>query len=100
MNSHTPIEKPKLRARKLEQDRIFTHDLHGFTLDEAYQYVKKLIADSQEYGIQELRIITGKSGRMAREFPSWMSTHHFREYVRGVSLEQGGGSYLVYLLTR
>jgi DNA-nicking Smr family endonuclease len=100
IKSQPLVEKPKPRVRKLERDLIFTHDLHGLTVDDAYRHVRQLVSESYEYGIGELRIITGKSGRIAREFASWMNTRHFQQYVRGVSLEHGGGSFIVYLLPR
>ena len=35
-------------------------DLHGFTLDEANNKIKKFIFDSYENGFNKLRIVTGK----------------------------------------
>jgi DNA-nicking Smr family endonuclease len=95
-----PVEKPKPRLRTETFDSVLTHDLHGFTVDAAYQYVLELIEEAQQYGVEDLRIITGKSGMIAREFPTWMNTRAFQPYVRGVSLESSGGSYLIYLLAK
>lgn len=100
MTPPTVIETPKPRIEKPKRDTIFTHDLHGMVVDDAFKYVKELIVEASEYDVGELRIITGKSGRIFREFPQWMNLPLLREYVRGHSLEQNGGSYLVFLHSR
>lgn len=99
MNAPSVIEKPKPKVAKLQRDRIFTHDLHGFTVDEAHKYVASLVEEAHQFGIGELRIITGKSGRISREFPQWMNTRNFQRIVRGVVSENDGGSYIIYLHT-
>jgi DNA-nicking Smr family endonuclease len=43
-----------------ESNRRFRFDLHGFTLLDANQRVRKLILDCQENGFSEILLITGK----------------------------------------
>jgi hypothetical protein len=102
MNSNVVVEVPNVKPKIIKsiKDTVFTHDLHGMTVDSAFHYTMDLIEESFEYNISELRIITGKSGSIFREFSSWMHTPYFRQFVRGVSIEANGGSYLVFLLNK
>jgi hypothetical protein len=94
------IPSPRPKVTNPMTDAVFTHDLHGMTVDDAFHYLGDLMEDACEYNIAELRIITGKSGSIYREFHSWMNTPYFRQFVRGVRLEANGGSYLVFLLSK
>ena len=67
-------------------------DLHGLTLDEAYNRVKDAFADCYSKGIRKLKVITGRSGEICRQFPHWaeLDTH-----VKSCKLNRDGGSYFV-----
>ena len=67
-------------------------DLHGLTLDEAYNRVKDAFADCYSKGIRKLKVITGRSGEICRQFPHWaeLDTH-----VKSLKPNLDGGSYFV-----
>ena len=46
-------------------------DLHGFTLEEAYQEFSDFIYSAYEDSISKVEIITGNSGQIKKEFPHW-----------------------------
>ena len=51
-------------------------DLHGFTLEEAYQEFTDFIYAAYQENISKVEIITGKSGRIRQEFPHWAESSH------------------------
>ena len=67
-------------------------DLHGLTLDEAYNRVKDAFADCYSKGIRKLKVITGRSGEICRQFPMWAELDI---HVKSVTLNQDGGSYSI-----
>lgn len=67
-------------------------DLHGLTLDEAYNRVKNAFADCYSKGIRKLKVITGRSGEICRQFPMWAELDHHVQYTK---LNTDGGSYFV-----
>ena len=67
-------------------------DLHGLTLDEAYNRVKDAFADCYSKGIRKLKVITGRSGEICRQFPMWAELDTL---VKSVTLDRDGGSYSV-----
>lgn len=67
-------------------------DLHGLTLDEAYKRVKAAFHDCYGKGIRKLKVITGRSGEIFRQFPQWAELD---EHVKQVTLNRDGGSYFV-----
>ena len=67
-------------------------DLHGLTLDEAYNRVKDAFADCYSKGIRKLKVITGRSGEICRQFPIWAELD---TNVKSVTMNRDGGSYSV-----
>tara|TARA_E500000318_G_scaffold83060_1_gene78616 strand:- start:619 stop:873 length:255 start_codon:yes stop_codon:yes gene_type:complete len=67
-------------------------DLHGLTLDEAYDRVKEAFRDCHAKGIRKLKVITGRSGEICRQFPHWAQLD---DNVKSVKLNRDGGSYFV-----
>jgi DNA-nicking Smr family endonuclease len=51
----THVEKKKDKVRKL--------DLHGFSLAESAEMVKKFINESHDYGYKKILVVTGKGSR-------------------------------------
>ena len=49
----THVEKKKDKVRKL--------DLHGFSLAESAEMVKKFINESHDYGYKKILVVTGKN---------------------------------------
>jgi DNA-nicking Smr family endonuclease len=69
-----------------------TIDLHGLTVNEAFERVRNVITTAKHSGLREITIITGKSGVIRKEFPHWVARG---EDVREVKELHGGGSFLV-----
>lgn len=69
-----------------------TIDLHGLTLNEAYQLVKNTIF--QNY--KEITVITGASGEINRQFPFWLENHELAPKIHSVS-NINNGSFLLKL---
>jgi len=69
-------------------------DLHGLTLDEAYNRVKDAFADCYSKGIRKLKVITGRSGEICRQFPMWAELDAHVKYTK---LNRDKGSYFVKL---
>ena len=67
-------------------------DLHGLTLDEAYNRVKDAFADCYFKGIRKLKVITGRSGEICRQFPHWAELD---AHVNSCTLNRDGGSYSI-----
>ena len=67
-------------------------DLHGLTLDQAYDRVKNAFRDCHSRGIKKLKVITGQSGEICRQFPIWAELD---EHVKSVKLNEDKGSYFV-----
>lgn len=73
------------------------HDLHGKTLQAAYDYMVDLIDEATSLDVTMLRIITGKSGELNRQFPLWMKSPRFKTWIRSATQESTGGSWLLRL---
>ena len=56
-------------------------DLHGFTLEEAYQEFTAFIYSAYEDNISKVEIITGNSGQIKKEFPHWSENNHQIRYI-------------------
>ena len=67
-------------------------DLHGLTLDQAYDRVKNAFRDCHSRGIKKLKVITGRSGEICRQFPVWAELD---EHVKYVKLNEDKGSFFV-----
>lgn len=67
-------------------------DLHGYTVQDAWHKVNAYIDEAKHLSVKEVLIITGKSGDICKEFPSWMS---YRVDVKECRPQNGGGAYTV-----
>lgn len=76
---------------------LLGYDLHGMTVQQAFEHTRKLIERAFEYGLPQIQIITGKSGQIRQEFEAWMENPSIGQFVRYVRLMPTGGSYWVYL---
>ena len=66
-------------------------DLHNMTVEDAHRRTKSFL-DAVTKHKKQVRVITGKSGIICREFPLWMEV---RDDVRRTVKENGGGSFIV-----
>lgn len=58
--------------------RQYKLDLHNLTINDAYHTMKRYLDDCQFIDIKYVTIITGKSGIIKKEFPSWMETLSYK----------------------
>ena len=70
-NENLPNKDTELIKKSKNQFRTF--DLHGFSLDEANQKVKKLIQEAYENDISKLIIVTGKGKHSTNERDPYVS---------------------------
>lgn len=100
---------PKKRLRELRRRRYRFEDeldLHGLTLAEASEAVRRFIAEAYAAGNHSLLIIHGKGRRSAEEKPrlkNWLNTHLRQRndvYAFCSAKPADGGSGAIYLLLR
>lgn len=65
-------------------------DLHGYTVQDAWHKVNSYIDEAKRLGIMEVVVITGKSGDICKEFPSWVS---YRIDVISCKPQNDGGAF-------
>ena len=56
-------------------------DLHGFTLEDAYQEFTDFIFEAYQGSVSKVEVITGKSGQIRKEFPHWAESSHQIRYI-------------------
>jgi DNA-nicking Smr family endonuclease len=67
-------------------------DLHGFTVQEAYEYVFENLEFYESDGLKEVEVVTGKSGQIRKEFPNWLDAKGYTSTVA-----DHDGSFTVFL---
>ena len=73
-------------------------DLHNYTIQEAYAVVALTIEDCYTNGDKTLQVITGVSGEIHREFPTWVDLHPKASGCYEVG--RGGGMFNVTVRKR
>ena len=71
-----------------------TLDLHGMTMNQAHTETKTFFYKAKLFKLKYVRIITGLSGQIKREFPFWLENI---SGIRRVEVLNGGGSFKIYL---
>ncbi|MGN1062816.1 MAG: Smr/MutS family protein [Alphaproteobacteria bacterium] len=92
----TPLS-PRLRVRRAAPEQIsYVLNLHGMTLEQAYEAVKKFVARHQRIGSCGITIITGKGlnkiGAIKKEIPLWFETPFFNDKIADFSWKNDGGA--------
>lgn len=72
-------------------------DLHGISVQSAYDYTYQFIYESYIYNIKCITIITGKSGEICFECIRWLNTEKFVKYIRKIEILNGGGALRIFL---
>ncbi len=72
-------------------------DLHGMTLNEAWQAVKDHVLDTALDGRKKTLVVTGFSGAIRREFPRWLEA---MPRVREATPTHGDGAFVLRLHKR
>lgn len=93
---------PRLRVRRSPMGAlVYEIDLHGKTVQEAYELTKRFIALHFNQGSKEVRIITGKGtlskGLIKNEIGLWFDTGEFQEKISSFAWENDGGVLKIIL---
>ena len=82
-------------------------DLHGYTLDKAFEVLKNFIHNQSRQNARCLLVITGKGGLLGRgvlkaEMPVWMNSGEIRSLVLSYTTAQpkDGGDGAFYILLK
>lgn len=71
-------------------------DLHGFSVQEAYETLRLFLLHHERRGSLYVTVITGRGllapGAIKREIALWLDTPFFKERVRAFSWQNGGGA--------
>lgn len=80
-------EQPErfFQPKKARQDELDILDLHGMTIQTAFNKTRNFIERHFDIGSKIVTVVTGKSGKIAEEFPHWINNlhcvHGFEELV-------------------
>jgi DNA-nicking Smr family endonuclease len=89
-----PLGSPVPGERPLRPRRPLSHDidLHGDTVHAAHARVAGAVGRARAEGRREIVVVTGRSGRIRVEFPTWAALD---PRVRSVRPIRGDGAFLV-----
>jgi hypothetical protein len=87
-----PHQKPLSDASMVMASRCL--DMHGMTIAEAHRSFKDWVSSLQASGTPNGVIITGKSGEIRREFPTWADLH---PSIGQIEEMNGGGAFRVFI---
>lgn len=87
---------PRLIVRKAPpKTLLYELDLHGATVEEAYQMVKRFFALHCQNESRQITIITGKglkgTGKIKNEIMLWLETPVFKDNIRETHWLNDGG---------
>lgn len=69
-------------SKSIQNDFSSVLDLHGYTLNNAFQITLDFIEKNYNIGNLKVTIITGRSGQMYQEFVGWLSNPKISRYIR------------------
>ena len=93
----------RLRVRPCPQTELLNVlDLHGLTVEMAYQTLKQFINLHIQQNSKMITIITGKGskekeGLIHKEIKGWLETPFFRERINQIRWQNGGGALEIML---
>ena len=93
---------PRLNVRRAPpQDISYVLNLHGFTVTQSYDMVKKFITRHQNLGSRKVTIITGKGlkrvGAIKQEIVLWFDTPIFKDKIASFTWKNDGGALDIIL---
>lgn len=87
----------KFMPSKIIDDIPTYIDLHGLTIQTAFQKTNDFLVSHSTIGTKVVTIITGKSGKINDEFPYWCSNFPFIRECTPIKDSRGNfGSFMVY----
>ena len=80
-----------------ERTLMMTLDLHGLTVEEAYQILRRFLMVHLKEGSKKITIITGKGspqkeGLIHHEIQNWLDTPFFKSKINEIRWLNGGGA--------
>lgn len=92
----------RLRVRRIPAPELsYTLNLHGLTVADSYEAVKKFIIRHQNLGSKKITIITGKGlkrvGAIKKEIVLWFDTPVFKDKIASYSWKNDGGALDIVL---
>ncbi len=76
-------------------------DLHGMTIEEAYQVFHQFLVTHQEYGSRIVKVITGRGlhgeSKIKKEMPYWLQNPKYATGIRRVVWTSDGGALTIEL---
>lgn len=94
------FNKPELAFRpdKVKNEEPTILDLHGLTIQQAFNRVNDFLTIHHTIGSRLITIITGKGGKIQDEFPHWCMNFTFVSECEPIVDSRGqAGAYLIYL---
>ena len=111
------LNNKDLNKNKENFDKFVSIDLHGYTLSEANENIKKIIIDSYNTGVKKILVVTGKGLHSQNEKDPYVSKdlsilkysvpnfieknkelNNFIIELKEASIEDGGsGAFYIYL---
>jgi hypothetical protein len=74
----------------------FMIDLHGYTIEKGFHKTLMFMKIHKMNGSKSCRIITGRSGKMNKEFKDWMNHPSFKTLFRSFYQDFHKGSWTVH----
>lgn len=86
------------QPKKARQDESDILDLHGMTIQTAFNKTRTFLERHFDIGSRIVTIVTGKSGKIAEEFPYWINNLHcVREFEALTDSRGQCGAYLIHI---
>ena len=104
----TPLKKTKVKTevhkqyfRKVMHSVSYILDLHGYTVQEAYNTVIDFISRHHRINTNHITIITGKGindkGLIKNEIVDWLNTNILKQYIKSYKWTNDNGALKIYL---
>ena len=97
LSTTKPIPPPQQKIPKnIVPNYIFEPnlDLHGYTVQDAFNQVDQQLYQAQQIGQDKVTIITGKSGTISSEFSDWI---RYRSDVKKAKPKNNGGAWDIWI---
>lgn len=72
-------------------------DLHGLTVQQGYNKTFMFVRLHRMYKSSHCKVVTGRSGKMKREFTGWMKNPQFAPMVESYKEFDDRGSFILKL---
>lgn len=87
--------------RKMPQELPLMLDLHGLTVQQAFDTTVRFLTVHYRAGTKEVVVVTGKGtmgeGLIKKEFDAWMKNQKIQKYIRTVMWQNRGGAVKITL---